>query len=401
MIFLITAWLLELLLGIGRFLLHPLVYFFAGYAILLGYFRVKRERRAFHIRVNDGFYDLRSLLPGAWIAGLVISIVTIAVGVVIPFGTIVLIALITLLLSLPIKARLLSPAYVLGISFLLLLFVSKLSVEKDTFIGSLLADMGSTSLSAVAILLGLLVVAEGILIMKRGHIGTSPDLLKSKRGLPVGAHITQRLWMAPIFLLVPGEALTTHYEWWPVFTLSGETYSLFLVPFGIGFYHKVKSMLPVKTIRLVGQRVIFLGAVLTIAAVISIWLPAVATFVACFAIVGRELISLQHYIFDDSRSSIFSKTNHGLIVLGVIPYSPAEKMQIRVGETIVKVNGNQVKTVFDFYESLQKNRAYCKLDVLNANGEVRYVQRALYDGEHHELGLLFVEEGKRWKGRAV
>jgi len=39
--------------------------------------------------------------------------------------------------------------------------------------------------------------------------------------------------------------------------------------------------------------------------------------------------------------------------------------------------------------------------VLDINGEVRYVQRALYEGEHHELGILFVEEGKGWKHKAV
>ncbi|MFS0821699.1 PDZ domain-containing protein [Bacillus sp. 1P02SD] len=397
---LIEAWLLEFAKGIGRFFLHPLFYYFAGYCVLLGYFRVKRERRSFHIRVEDGFYDLRSLLPGGWIAGLLISVLTIAAGVVIPFGSIVLIAIVTLLLSLPINTRLLSPAYILGVSFFGIILLSNLSVE-NKYITRLLDDMGNTSLPSIAILLGALLLAEGILILKKGHFGTSPDLLKSKRGLPVGTHISQRLWLAPVFLLMPGEALTTHYEWWPVFTVSGQAYSLILVPFGIGFYHKVKSMLPTQSIPVVGKRVVLLGIVVSALAVVSIWFPVAAIIAACFALAGRELIYLKHYFMDESKPSIFSQRNQGLLVLGIIPQSPAEKMQIKIGETISKVNGIQVKTVQEFYSALQKNRALCKLDVLDINGEVRYVQRALYEGEHHELGILFVNEGKRWKHKAV
>ncbi|WP_453993555.1 PDZ domain-containing protein [Bacillus nitroreducens] len=396
----ITLWLLEFAKGIGRFFLHPMFYYFAGYCVLLGYFRVKRERRAFHIRVEDGFFDLRKLIPGGWLAGLLISVVTIAAGVVVPLGSIVLIALVTLLLSLPIKTRLLSPAYILGVSFFGIVLLSNLTVE-NTFITRLLDDMRETSLAAIVLLLGVLLLAEGILILKRGHIGSSPDLLKSKRGLPVGAHISQRLWLAPVFLLIPGDALTTQFEWWPVFNLSGQAYSLILVPFGIGFYHKVKSMLPTQSIPIVGKRVSLLGIIVTGLAVASIWYPVIAIIAASVALAGRELIYLLHYFMDESRPTFFSQRNQGLLVLGIIPQSPAEKMQIKIGETISKVNGIHVRTVQEFYQALQKNRALCKLDVLDIHGEVRYVQRALYEGEHHELGILFVNEGKGWKGKAV
>lgn len=52
----------------------------------------------------------------------------------------------------------------------------------------------------------------------------------------------------------------------------------------------------------------------------------------------------------------------------------------------------------EFYKALQKNRAYCKLEVLNSEGEVRFVQGALFEGDHHELGILTVEDRKKWNG---
>ena len=48
-----------------------------------------------------------------------------------------------------------------------------------------------------------------------------------------------------------------------------------------------------------------------------------------------------------------------------------------------------------FYEALQQNRAHCKLEVLDVNGQIRFVQRALYEGDHHELGILFVLKMKK------
>ncbi len=51
-----------------------------------------------------------------------------------------------------------------------------------------------------------------------------------------------------------------------------------------------------------------------------------------------------------------------------------------------------------FYKALQKNRAYCKLEVFDVNGEIRFVQGALFEGDHHELGILTIEDKKKWNG---
>lgn len=89
------------------------------------------------------------------------------------------------------------------------------------------------------------------------------------------------------------------------------------------------------------------------------------------------------------------------MILGVLPESPASKMALQVGELITKVNGTSVYDEKGLYEALQRNRAHCKLEVLDVNGQVRFVQRALYEGDHHELGILFVQEKKQWGTEAV
>ncbi|MNI72088.1 hypothetical protein D3C73_1280080 [compost metagenome] len=38
------------------------------------------------------------------------------------------------------------------------------------------------------------------------------------------------------------------------------------------------------------------------------------------------------------------------------------------------------------------NPAFCKLEVQNRAGESKYLQRAIYAGDHHQLGIILVPE---------
>lgn len=249
---------------------------------------------------------------------------------------------------------------------------------------------------SIVVLLGLMLIAEGMLILKNGSFGTSPKLAKSKRGQNVGLHEGKRLWMLPIFLLIPGNALQLPFDWWPVFHLGAKEYSLIFVPFAIGFHQQVKGMLPKIAIELHGRRVILLGVFVTILSVLGYWFPLSSIVTAALAVLGREFIILLAGMKDDNLPFYFSKKNQGLMIIGVIPESPASKMDLQVGEVVTKANGVLVRDEKVFYEALQKNRAHCKLEVLDTNGEIRFVQRALYEGDHHELGILFVQDDRKY-----
>ena len=67
-------------------------------------------------------------------------------------------------------------------------------------------------------------------------------------------------------------------------------------------------------------------------------------------------------------------------------------MQLIPGESIYKVNGTIITGGHSFYEALQQHKPYIKLEVLNLNGDIRFVQRAMYETDPHELGILFVGE---------
>lgn len=395
---LVQLWLFELLKGTGRLFLHPVFYYLIFLSGILGVSRVKRERKNFHTRTFDAYFELRQLFPIGLILGLILNIVTLMAGLTLPFAAILLIAFFTILWSLTTNIRLMSPVYTVGAAFFAITLITEyewtIPLFNDTF--QVLEEKVYPSL---VIIMALLLISEGILITKNAGKGTSPKLVKSKRGQNVGAHEVKRFWLLPMFLLIPGEALTLPFDWWPVFNIGAESYSLILVPFAIGFNQQIQGMLPKQSIQLQGRRVTTLGILILILSVIGYWYPLISIAVAALAIIGRELISLMQRLKDDNLPFYFSKKNNGLMIIGIIPESPADKMGLQVGEIISKINGVKILDEQVFYEALQKNRAHCKLEVLDINGEVRFVQRALYEGDHYELGILFVQDQRKFDER--
>ncbi|WP_026694417.1 PDZ domain-containing protein [Peribacillus kribbensis] len=390
----LESWLFGFLKGAGMVLLHPLFYISFVMCLVIGVLRIKREREDFHTRVEDLYLELKFLLPAGLLLGLIGSILSILAGIVIPEAAIILIAILSLIGTGSLRLRSLSPAYMIGIPFFILMLLHGKSFNLP-FFKTAFNSIDHSIYPAVALLCGLLIVIEGILIARSGYKKTSPKLIPSKRGSIVGAHLANRIWLVPLFLLIPGGKLSSPFEWWPVFHMGGIEFTPILVPFLIGFTQQIQGMLPKDSIRMNGRRVIGLGVIIILAAIAGYWYPYAAVIAAAAAVLGRESLHLYQKHQERKLPFYFSRREQGLMVLGIIPGSPAAKMGLSAGEVITKVNGVKARNESEFYEALQRNAAHCKLDVLDNNSEIRYVQRVLYEGEHHELGILFVQEYKR------
>lgn len=385
------VWLLEFFKAVGKLFLHPVLYFSIALVLVAGYLRMKRERRDFNVRVHGQAHELKHLWPAGLLAGAVLSVISLFAGFTMPMDMVILIAIFTIVLGIAGNGRLLSPAMTIGLPVIIVFESAWLGFDLPFIQG---AAHHIHYLLGMSFLIGLLLLAEGLLILKDGLRDVSPKLRKSRRGLTVGALQMKRLWLLPIFLFVPAGFLTPPVDWWPAIQIGAETYSLILVPFLMGFQQQVQADLPRPAAERLGKRVIWLSVVILALAIGGLfypaWLPPVA--VAVVAIIGRGLIAYAHRVQENNHPYYYAPLNEGLMILGVIPDSPANKMELKIGEVIRSCNGVQVAKKDELYQALLKNRAYCKLEVLDARGEVRFVQRALYEGDHHELGILFVEE---------
>lgn len=394
---LLETWLLEIAKSLGKFVLNPLFPLSLLFAILVGYLRVKRERSDFHTRLLDGYNDLRVLLSYGLVLGLAFSIVTLALGLTVPVISLVVIGAVTLLFALTGRFQLLSAGITVGFSYMLL-WAWDFSGLDIPYIPEL--ENGNL-LGFLPLLAGLLLMIEGILIRLSGWKGTSPKWIKSPRGMKVGALQSKKLWLVPMILFVPDGSLPPIFDWWPVVSLGNTDLALVCVPFLLGFSLLVRSALPAIVVRPVGGNVFWFGAFITTVAAAGYWVTEASIAAGALALLGRIWMAVSTSKKEAEKPYYFKRQPAGLMILGIIPGSPAETLSLRVGEIILKVNGNDISNEREFYEALQKNGAYCKLEVIGTNGENRFTQGALYEGDHHELGLLFTYQDERWETHQV
>ncbi|PAY14572.1 S1C family serine protease [Bacillus sp. 7705b] len=386
-----VQWGFELLKSAGLFFLHPLFWFFVIVSLAFGYVRIKRERKTFHTRIADIYDELKFTYTKGLIPGILLSIVLGVLGISIPLGMLAIIAVMTAAAALTLRANWMSAAYIVSVSMLIGfgLQVNQAEPFLDRF-----PQGFAVMWPALAVFLGLLVIAEGAVAYRSAHVKTSPGLVVSSRGLPIGQQLANRIWLLPLFILVPGNGLESHLSWWPVFSVPGGSFHFLWIPYFVGFGQRVQGSLPETSIRITAKRVCILGLIVSaLGAASLLWTPLAGAAV-CAAVLGRIFLSVKQRVNDNAAPFYFSKRDQGLMVLGIIPNTPAEDLELKIGEIITKVNGVPVKHVSDFYEALQRNRAYVKLEIIGLNGEIRFDQRASYEGEHHELGILFVKDDR-------
>lgn len=233
-------------------------------------------------------------------------------------------------------------------------------------------------------------------MLRTSSLSTFPERVMGRRGMWIGQHRSRKLALIPFFALFPAGAIEPFAPWWPFFGIGEESFGLILVPFVTGWEWIARGQLPVKAAKIVGRRTFFLALLVLSLAAGSLFLPILSLVAVVVSLLGRTWIRLQH-LSGEKRQPFFSASQDGLLILGIIPKSPAAQMGLSPGELIVRVNNRQVRTENDFYEALQENAAFNKIEVHDIQGENRYVQRPLYEGEHYELGLVFVEPPRREK----
>lgn len=377
--------------GILGFFIQPLLYVMLFFAMMIALQRVWQERQMFHVRTYSVLSEWLAMLKPAFIFGLLGSAVFVAFGIVLPEGMIVLIAVCYILSLLFLSTRFVSPIFTVGAAVLIAFFIPSLSTG-FTLLDRWLTDVSQVSFFVVVAMLGLLLVIEAELIRLWGVKRLSPKRLQGHRGKVVGGLEAKRFWLIPLFVLIPTGTLASQHGW-PLLLQGPEGFSLLLVPFGFGFYHLAVHERPEHVYMNHALLDMALGVALLVSAIIGWYvgytvIPIIVTILAfCLRLVVEFARGWRR-----KHGQMFNYAPHdeGLVVLSVLPKSPAEKMAIVSGERIYRVNGHMLQKQADVYHALQDNAAFCRLEVIDQAGEKRIVQSALYEGSHHELGMLFV-----------
>lgn len=382
----------ELLKGVLRLFMNPLLYITIIFTVLLGYRRVIRERQSFKIRIHWGLSETIRLLREGWLAAFCVSLVSLLVGIVLPMEYIMLVTVLSILFVVSFYYQLASVVYPFGIAFLVL-WVTFTQNWGFTLFGFTInaSDLKLSMLSSIPLLIGILLIAEGMLVQKYGADLASPRLQRTARGLKAVTFLSKRLWILPVFLVIPGDTITSFVSYWPVFSLGGETYGFILFPIVIGFQQRARKMLPMYFYPQMGRTIVLLGALVFVEGVISYFYPILGLASVLVAIIGRILISVIYGLSERKGKFAVTPQNEGVVIAAILPNSPAEAMGLQIGETIRKVNGESVHSEEELYRALQQNAAQCKIEVLDTDGEVRLRQHIVFHHDHFRIGLLLVQ----------
>lgn len=381
----------EVLMAILRFIMNPLLYIAAFFAVYLGYRRVKRERRFFKIRILNGWSEFANFAKVSWAASILISIIILAAGFVVPSEFLLLLTAVSIVTVLAFIFHLLSPIVTIAVSFSVLAglayFRKTFTVLGFTFEGFAYEYGAAMTVTLIA---GMLLIIEARFIRKVGPQFASPIIEQTKRGRNAVAYFSKGIQLVPLFFIVPGDAIAAYLPWWPQFSLGASEFSLVLFPFVFGFQQITKRTLPTYFYPKYSRSIFILAQLVLIGGLASYFIPLIGVITLISAAIVRLLISLYFKIQERTDAYAVAPLSSGVIIAAVLPNSPAEKMGLVAGEVIRKVNGKNVLTESELYEALQVNAAHCRLEILNHQNEVRLAQHVVHSNDHYKIGLLLV-----------
>ncbi|MGG4144892.1 PDZ domain-containing protein [Paenibacillus algorifonticola] len=386
-------------LALLQLLVQPF-YYVAILFILLQYTKqIKLERQLFAVKLHIWPRLLGRAIVTGLLVGLAVSLVGAFIGVAVTQQSVMWLWGVSALLML-FRIRYLCFAYAAGVLGLLQWIVGFTPLASgEGIVSQVAASLAAMDMIGLFMLVALLHLAEALLVRNQGGKLATPLFLSGKRGKIVGGYMLQSFWPVPLLLLVPvgggagTGAATAALPWTPLLGADwSQGWTIAALPMIIGFSELTRSMLPEEKARHAAKGLLLYSAALAAAALLAWWLPVLLPIAALCSLLLHEAIIWRSRRLENASSPLFVHDQRGLRLLGILPQTPAEALGLHAGEIISKVNGVRVHSKADLHAALHLNSAFCKLEVLNYAGEVKFVQRARYENEHHQLGVILAPD---------
>jgi len=391
-----VIWLGQLGAALLQLALNPFYYVGLFLVALLYRRQVALERKLFAVRLHATLSQFFNALLWGWIGGLIISLGVVGTGVVINLSTIIWIWAITIVLLLC-RIRFACLAYAAGVIGILHAIVGAIPRISDIkLLEPITTSLGEVHPPSLLAIVALLHLVEAVLIRIHGARTATPLFVEGKRGKVIGAYHLQGFWAVPLFLVVPfSSGIGAELLPWPMFFGGMEWnagWTILAFPVIMGFSQMTITELPEQNARRSGYQLLGFAVVMGILSVVTEYWSMVTIIGGVLSIALHEGILIYNSKREKNGSPYFVHAPRGLKLLAVVPGSPAAMLGITRGEIIVKANGFTVHSKEELHAALRTNTAFCKLEVLNLEGQNKFMHRALFDGEHHLLGVILVPD---------
>ncbi|MFM9279989.1 serine protease [Paenibacillus jiagnxiensis] len=367
-------------------------YYISIIVVALGYRRqMLLERKLFHTRLHGWWPQTWRTIWSGLAAGLFVSAIGLFIGAHLTTGAVISLWVCTGLLML-LRVRYLCFAYAAGMLGVVQFVVSLADGwQPEGWLGNVAAVIRGLDMPALLLLVAVLHIAEALLLLWKRGTSATPMYFEGKRGRLVGGYRMEDYWPVPLLLLVPVQegGLTLP---WP--TLFGDQtgYMLAALPVIIGFSGLTTGRLPLHKAANSAKRLLLYSLVLLALSLLAGWWSPLMLVAALFSFLAHEALVWFDSFEESQLSPLYVHPEEGLRVLAVLPGSPADELDIIAGESVYRVNGMLIRSREDLHQALRINAAFCKLEIRNLRGESKFLQRGLYEGDHHQLGLVFAPD---------
>ncbi|RAL24520.1 PDZ domain-containing protein [Thermoflavimicrobium daqui] len=205
------------------------------------------------------------------------------------------------------------------------------------------------------------------LIRMAGTEGSLPVQIPHRVGRIVSGFQICKIWPMPIV----------------VFTMSG----WLAIPLMIGFESK-SCLKPISQQQRLSSTYVFVLSI-CIGCLLALsygWKPLLWMAVL-LSLCGHEVFYWWGKRVERQKEPRFVSDEKGLRVLAVLPQTPAAEMGLKSGDIIHKLNGVRISTLEELKQVVE-GTAFLKIEVCNDQMDSHFVQKALYEDDPKDLGII-------------
>ncbi|MEN3954660.1 PDZ domain-containing protein [Ligilactobacillus salivarius] len=366
---------------IGSYLLTPVLWLGILYVIISYNQRINKERKQFRVAINKDFYEGRNFIKYGLFFFVLGSLISMILGLTLPTNSVYIYQILVVLAFLINGFSTTSMLLVMTAAGILELVVPRFI----TFFGDVFPEISGPSW---LLLIFISILADYYLTRNMKKHPLSPRIKSGKRGRNIATYLGRETVVFPLLALIPSGTLSSTLNFWPVFNIGNQKFSLILFPIFISTSVKVIKRAKERVIQDKLKNTELLLGLTFVLIVLTKFMSKLFLISLIILTVVSIFLEIKLRKKEKDANSWYVETDEGIRIISVQPETPAAKMKLQPGDVILTCNNRVVNSEEEFYQALQLNSAYCHVKVRTYEGDLRIAESAIFMDSPHEIGLI-------------
>lgn len=366
---------------IGSYLLTPVLWLGILYVIISYNQRINKERKQFRVAINKDFYEGRNFIKYGLFFFVMGSLISMILGLTLPTNSVYIYQILVVLAFLINGFSTTSMLLVMTAAGILELVVPRFI----TFFGDVFPEISGPSW---LLLIFISILGDYYLTRNMKKHPLSPKIKSGKRGRNIATYLGRETVVFPLLALIPSGTLSSTLNFWPVFNIGNQKFSLILFPIFISTSVKVIKRAKERVIQDKLKNIELLLGLTFVLIVLTKFMSKLFLISLIILTVVSIFFEIKLRKKEKDANSWYVETDEGIRIISVQPETPAAKMKLQPGDVILTCNNRVVNSEEEFYQALQLNSAYCHVKVRTYEGDLRIAESAIFMDSPHEIGLI-------------